>query len=77
MVERVAGKKEIMFNLLLESMGLFFRLRAAGKRTGHVTPGGGGIWGFLHSLAIEGPQTVPQLARSRASVTAAYSADRK
>ena len=65
MVERVAGKKEIMFNLLLESMGLFFRLRAAGKRTGHVTPGGGGIWGFLHSLAIEGPQTVPQLARSR------------
>jgi DNA-binding MarR family transcriptional regulator len=54
-----------MFNLLLESMGLFFQLRAAGKRTGHVTPGGGGIWGFLHSLAVDGPQTVPQLARAR------------
>ena len=65
MVERAAGKTESMVNLLLESMGLFFRLRAAGKQTGHVTPGGGGIWGFLHSLAVDGPQTVPQLARAR------------
>ena len=54
-----------MFNLMLESIGLFFHLRAAGKRTGHVSPGGGGIWGFLHSLAVDGPQTVPQLARVR------------
>ena len=65
MVGPDAGKTESMFNLLLESMGLFFQLRAAGKRTGHVTPGGGGIWGFLHSLAVDGPQTVPQLARAR------------
>lgn len=60
-----AGKAESMLNLLLESMGLFFRLRAVGKGTGHVSPGGGGTWGFLHSLAIDGPQTVPQLARTR------------
>ncbi len=65
MVEPDAAKTESMFDLLLESMGLFFRLRAAGQRTGHVTPGGGGIWGFLHSLAADGPQTVPQLARAR------------
>ncbi len=65
MIEPDAAKTESMFNLLLESMGLFFQLRAAGKRTGHVTPGGGGIWGFLHSLAVDGPQTVPQLARAR------------
>ena len=65
MVEPDAGKTESMFNLLLESMGLFFQLRAAGKRTGHVMPGGGGIWGFLHSLAVDGPQTVPELARAR------------
>ena len=65
MIEPDAGKTESMFNLLLESMGLFFRLRAAGQHTGHVTPGGGGIWGFLHSLGVDGPQTVPQLARTR------------
>ena len=65
MVKPNAGKSENMFNLMLESIGLFFQLRAAGKRTGHVTPGGGGIWGFLHSLAIDGPQTMPQLARAR------------
>jgi len=60
-----SGKTENMFDLLLESMGLFFQLRAVGKRTGHVTPGGGGLWGFLHSLGVDGPQTVPQLARAR------------
>ena len=65
MIEPDAAKTESMFNLLLESMGVFFQLRAAGKRTGHVTPGGSGIWGVLHSLAVDGPQTVPQLARTR------------
>ena len=30
-----------------------------------MTPGGSGIWGFLHSLAVAGPQTVPQLAGAR------------
>ena len=65
MAGRDEGKTESMFNLLLESMGLYFQLRSAGKRTGHVTPGGGGIWGFLHSLAVDRPQTVPRLARAR------------
>ena len=63
--ERDAGMTESMFNLLLESIRLSLRLRAVGKRTGYVTPAGGGIWGFLHSLAVDGPQTVPQLARAR------------
>ena len=65
MTEPDAGKTESMFFLLLESIRLSLQLRAVGKRTGHVTPGGGGIWGFLHSLAVDGPQTVPQLARAR------------
>lgn len=56
---------EATYSVLLECMGLFFQLRAAGQRSGHVTSKGGGIWGFLHSLAVEGPQTVPQLARAR------------
>ena len=51
--------------VFLETMGLYFRLRDAGKQSGLVTPGGGGIWGFLHSLAVDGPQTVPQLAGAR------------
>lgn len=51
--------------LALEIMATFFRLRAAGKRIGAVTPSGGGILGMLRSLALEGPQTVPQIARSR------------
>ncbi|NQV57863.1 MAG: MarR family transcriptional regulator, partial [Rhodospirillales bacterium] len=51
--------------VMLEAMGFYFRLRDAGKGSGLVTPGGGGMWGFLHSLATCGPQTVPQLARAR------------
>ena len=51
--------------VFLETMGLYFRLRDVGKQSGLVTPGGGGIWGFLHSLAVDGPQTVPQLAGAR------------
>ena len=50
--------------VFLETMGLYFRLRDAGKQSGLVTLGGG-IWGFLHSLAVDGAQTVPQLARAR------------
>ncbi len=54
-----------LMNVMFEAMGVYFRLRDAGKHSGHVTPGGAGIWGFLHSLALDGPQTVPQLARIR------------
>lgn len=43
----------------------FFRMRAAGKAMGAVSPWGGGTWGFLRSLARDGPQTVPALARAR------------
>ncbi len=51
--------------LAMEITATFFRLRAAGKRVGAVTPSGGGILGMLRSLSLEGPQTVPQIARSR------------
>jgi DNA-binding MarR family transcriptional regulator len=30
-----------------------------------VSPWGGGLWGFLRSLQVQGPQTVPQIARAR------------
>jgi DNA-binding MarR family transcriptional regulator len=54
-----------LVELLVEVTRAFFRLRAAGREIGAVDSGGAGRWGFLRSLAVEGPQTVPQLARAR------------
>ncbi len=56
---------EALFELILELLPTFFRLRAAGRRFGAVTAWGGGSWGLVRSLRLDGPQTVPQLARSR------------
>lgn len=41
-----------------------FKLRAIGRRMGFISARGG-VWGLLRSLKIEGPQTVPALARTR------------
>ena len=54
-----------MVDLIVEVTRAFFRLRASGREIGAVDQGGAGRWGFLRSLALDGPQTVPQLARSR------------
>jgi DNA-binding MarR family transcriptional regulator len=56
---------EALFAVMLETLQTFHRLRAAGRRLGAVTRWGGGSWGLLRSLRLEGPQTVPQLARAR------------
>ena len=61
--QTVAG--QALFEVILETARTFFRLREAGKRTGGVTAWGGGLWGVLRSLREEGPQTVPQIARTR------------
>ncbi len=50
---------------MLEIFATFFRLRAVGKQLGAVSESGGGSWGLMRSLAIEGPRTVPELARAR------------
>lgn len=54
-----------LFDVVVEVSRTFFRLRAAGSRIGAVSPWGGGLWGFLRSLQMQGPQTVPQIARAR------------
>ena len=54
-----------MFEVMVETLRAFFKLRAAGKKMGAVTSWGGGSWGLMRSLALEGPQTVPDLARAR------------
>lgn len=52
-------------DLIVEIIYTFFLIRASGSRIGAVAPWGGSYWGMLRSLKLEGPQTVPQIARSR------------
>ena len=61
----VDGKGEAVAELMLEVAQCFFRIRAVGQRTGLITSWGGGAFGFLQSLALLGPQTVPQIAQMR------------
>ena len=63
---RVAhGKGEAIAELVLEVAQFFFRIRAAGQKTGLITSWGGGAFGFMRSLALLGPLTVPQIAEMR------------
>lgn len=59
------GKGEAIADLILEVAQFFFRMRAVGQRTGLITSWGGGAFGFLRSLALMGPLTVPQIAQMR------------
>ena len=59
------AKGEAIAELMLEVAQFFFRLRAVGQKTGLITVWGGGAFGFLRSLAVLGPLTVPQIAEMR------------
>jgi len=61
----VDGKAEAITELMLEVAQCFFRIRALGQKTGLITSWGGGAFGFMRSLALLGPLTVPQIARMR------------
>jgi DNA-binding MarR family transcriptional regulator len=54
-----------MLDLCLEVLNAGFKLRAAGKKTDAVTAWGGGTWGLLRGLVLNGPMTVPEIARAR------------
>jgi len=61
-----AGRKgEAIADLVLEVAQFFFRMRAIGQKTGLITNWGAGTIGFLRSLALIGPLTVPQIAQMR------------
>jgi DNA-binding MarR family transcriptional regulator len=63
---RIAGSKgKAVADLMIEVAQFFFRIRAVGQRTGLITSWGGGAFGFLRSLALVGPLTVPQIAEMR------------
>ncbi|HJT15459.1 MAG TPA: MarR family transcriptional regulator [Dongiaceae bacterium] len=51
--------------LMLEVAQCFFRIRALGQKAGLITSWGGGAFGFMRSLALLGPLTVPQIAEMR------------
>ena len=65
-VDRVPDSKgEAIAELMLEVAQCFFKIRAAGQREGLITSWGGGAFGFMRSLALLGPLTVPQIAQMR------------
>src|SRR5215475_3407675 len=61
----ICSKCEAIAELMLEVAQCFFRIRAIGQKTGHITGWGGGAFGFMRSLAVLGPLTVPQIAEMR------------
>lgn len=61
----VDSKAETIAELMLEVAQYFFRIRAVGQKTGLITSWGGGAFGFMRSLALLGPLTVPQIAQMR------------
>src|SRR5687768_10961570 len=61
----VDSKSEAIAELMLEVAQCFFRIRAVGQKTGLITSWGGGAFGFIRSLALLGPLTVPQIAQMR------------
>jgi DNA-binding MarR family transcriptional regulator len=61
----VDSKAEAIAELMLEVAQCFFRIRAIGQKTGLITSWGGGAFGFMRSLALLGPLTVPQIAQMR------------
>ena len=61
----VDSKAEAVAELMLEVAQCFFRIRALGQKTGLITSWGGGAFGFMRSVALLGPLTVPQIAQMR------------
>jgi DNA-binding MarR family transcriptional regulator len=61
----VSSKGEAIADLMLEVAQFFFRLRAVGQRAGLITNWGAGAFGFMRSLALIGPLTIPQIAQMR------------
>ena len=61
----VHSKAEAIAELMLEVAQCFFRIRAVGQKTGLHTSWGGGAFGFMRSVVLLGPLTVPQIAQMR------------
>jgi DNA-binding MarR family transcriptional regulator len=61
----INSRGEAIAELILDVAQFFFRIRAFGQRTGFMTRWGAGAFGFMRSLALLGPLTVPEIAKMR------------
>lgn len=61
----VDSKAEAIAELMLGVAQCFFRIRSLGQKRGFISRWGGGAFGFMRSLALLGPLTVPQIAQMR------------
>jgi DNA-binding MarR family transcriptional regulator len=61
----VSDRSEAIAELMLDVAQCFFRIRSLGQNSGLITSWGGGAFGFLRSLALLGPLTIPQIAEMR------------
>ena len=61
----IDSKTEAIAELMLEVAQCFFKIRALGQKAGLISSWGGGAFGFMRSLALLGPLTVPQIAQMR------------
>src|SRR5215203_6283246 len=59
------SKAEAITELMLDVAQCFFKIRALGEKAGLITSWGGGAFGFMRSLALLGPLTVPRIAQMR------------
>lgn len=60
-----SNKGAAIADLMLDVAQFFFRVRALGQKTGFITSWGAGAFGFMRSLALIGPLTVPEIAKLR------------
>jgi DNA-binding MarR family transcriptional regulator len=65
MAEARQSKGEAFADLAFAIAAFFFRLRAAGRKSGFISKRGAGTLGFMRTLLNDGPITVPDLARMR------------
>ena len=56
---------EALYELMVLIPPLYHRMRAINGRRGRVSIWSDGMWGLLRSLQLDGPRTVPQIARAR------------
>lgn len=56
---------EALYELMVQLMQLSYPLRAIGRHQDGVAGKGSGLWVLLRALKVDGPRTVPQIARRR------------
>src|SRR5215467_5925720 len=61
----IDSKTEAIAELMLEVAQCFFKIRALSQKAGLISSWGGGAFGFMRSLALLGPLSVPQIAQMR------------